>query len=134
MVFSWSNPYLSSPQDVRLALISDNAYRNIYAALFERTYLEPGRLLNVVLVVIAGYALLSAYWKPIDAAMGWFFIPLGQATLYVFIMHIFFALIISNVPVLREGTVWLNSLAYVLVLLLMWAMVKTKFLFRIVPR
>jgi hypothetical protein len=134
MVFSWSNPYLSSPQDVRLALISDNAYRNIYAALFERTYLEPGRLLNVVLVVIAGYALLSAYWKPIAAATGWFFIPLGQATLYVFIMHIFFALIISNVPVLREGTVWLNSVVYVLVLMLMWVMVKTKFLFRIVPR
>jgi hypothetical protein len=134
VIFSWSNSYLSSPQDVRLALISDNVHRNIYTAFFERTYLEPGRLLNVVLVVIAGYALLSAYWKPIAAVTGWFFIPLGQATLYVFIMHIFFALIISNVPVLREGTVWLNSLVYVLVLMLMWAMVKTKFLFRIVPR
>jgi hypothetical protein len=134
MIFSWSNPYLSSPQDVRLSLVSDNTYRSIYAALFERTYLEPGRLLNVVLVVIAGYALLSAYWKPIAAVTGWFFVPLGQATLYVFIMHIFFALIISNVPVLREGTIWLNSLVYVLVLMLMWVMVKTKFLYRIVPR
>jgi hypothetical protein len=134
MLFSWSNPYLSSSQDVRLALISDNAYRGVYAALFERTYLEPGRLLNVVLVVVAGYALLSAYWKPIAAVSGWFFIPLGQATLYVFIMHIFFTLIVSNVPALREGSVWLNSLVYVVVLGTMWAMVKTRFMFRVVPR
>jgi hypothetical protein len=134
MIFSWSNPYLSSQQDVRLALIPDNIYRSIYATFFERTYLEPGRVLNVALIVIAGYALLSAYWKPIAAVTGWFFIPLGQATLYVFIMHIFFALIISNVPVLREGSVWLNSLVYVFVLLLMWVMVKTKFLYKIVPR
>jgi hypothetical protein len=134
MLFSWSNPYLTSPQDVRLALISDNAYRGVYAALFERTYVEPGRLLNVVLVVVAGYALLSAYWKPIAAVTGWFFIPLGQATLYVFIMHIFFALAIANVPALREGSVWVNSLVYVLVLGAMWAMVKTRFLFKVVPR
>ncbi|PRY68140.1 hypothetical protein B0I08_105305 [Glaciihabitans tibetensis] len=134
MLFSWSNPYLSSPQDVRLSLISDNAYRGIYAAFFERTYVEPGRLLNVVLVVVAGYALLSAYWKPIAAATAWFFVPLGQATLYVFIMHIFFALIVSNVPALREGSVWLNSIAYLVLLAVMWVMVKTKFLFRIVPR
>jgi fucose 4-O-acetylase-like acetyltransferase len=87
-----------------------------------------------VLVVLVGYALLSAYWKPIAAATGWFFIPLGQATLYVFIMHVFFVLIISNVPFLREGSVWLNSLAYVVVLALMWTMVKTRFLFTVVPR
>jgi hypothetical protein len=134
MLFSWGNPYLSSAQDIRLALIPDNDYRAVYSTFFERTYVEPGRLLNVVVIVIAGYALLSAYWKPVAAATGWFFIPLGQATLYVFIMHIFFALALANVPFLGEGNVWLNTLAYVAVLALVWTMVKTKFLFGIVPR
>ncbi|MDQ0799441.1 OpgC domain-containing protein [Arthrobacter sp. SLBN-112] len=39
--------------------------------------------------------------------LGWFLIPLGRATLYVFIMHV--------------------------VLGLLWVMVRTRFLFRLIP-
>jgi fucose 4-O-acetylase-like acetyltransferase len=70
----------------------------------------------------------------LNAALGWFFIPLGQATLYVFIIHIFFALLVSNIPVLSTGNVLLNSAVYVVILGLLWVMVKTKFLFKVVPR
>jgi hypothetical protein len=134
MVFSWSNPYLSSPYDVRLGIFDDNLYRQVYEAAFQRTYLEPGRLLNVILVVIVGYALLNAYWRPINKAVGWFFIPLGQSTLYVFIMHVFFALAAANIPLLQTGSVWINTAGYLVALALLWVMVKTKFLFSIVPR
>jgi hypothetical protein len=134
MIFSWNNPYVASAADLRLALIPDNAFRPIYATWFERTYLDVGRLVNVIVVVIAAYALLTAYWRPIYKTRGWFLIPLGQATLYVFIMHVFFALIAANVPVLREGDVWVNTAANIVILGLLWAMVKSRFLFRIVPR
>lgn len=40
-------------------------------------YLAPGRLLNVVFLVVAAYAFLSAYWKPVERALGWFLIPRG---------------------------------------------------------
>lgn len=133
-IFSWNNPYLSSTADARLALIPDNAYRDLYGALFQRTYLEVGRLVNVLLIVVALYALLSAYWKPIHRALGWFFIPLGQATLYVFIFHVFFALLVWNIPALTEGSLWLNSAVYVVILGLLWLMVKKRFLYAIVPR
>jgi hypothetical protein len=134
MLFSWNNPYVSSSADFRLGLIPDNAYRPIYATLFERTYLDIGRLVNVIVVVIAAYAVLTAYWRPINKTLGWFLVPLGQATLYVFIMHVFFALIASNIPLLGEGNIWINTVANIVILALLWVMVKRKFLFRIVPR
>jgi hypothetical protein len=134
MLFSWNNPYVASSADLRLALIPDNVFRPIYAALFERTYLDVGRLVNVVVVVIAAYALLTAYWRPIYRTVGWFLIPLGQATLYVFIMHVFFALIAANIPALQQGDVWVDTAANIVILGLLWAMVKSRFLFKIVPR
>lgn len=134
MLLSWNNPYLASSLDARLALIPDNVFRALYADFFQRTFLESGRLVNVIVLVLAVYALLTAYWLPISKVTGWFLIPLGQSTLYVFIMHVFFALIASNIPVLNAGNAWLNSAAYVVMLGLLWVMVKTRFLFSIVPR
>ncbi|HEX5729015.1 OpgC domain-containing protein, partial [Microbacterium sp.] len=131
---SWNNPYLSSAYDLRLGLIPPNTFSSIYSIGFERTSLDPGRLLNVFLVTITAYALLSVFWKPLNRLFGWFFVPMGQATLYVFVMHVFFVLIVANVPVLREGSILINSLAYIVILGLLWIMVKKKFLFGIVPR
>lgn len=133
-LFSWNNPYLSSAWDLRLGLVPANTFSSIYSVAFERTTLDPGRLLNVLLVTITGYAALSVLWKPVNRLLGWFLVPLGQATLYVFVMHVLFVLIVASVPVLREGSLVVNSLAYVVVLALLWVMVKTRFLFGIVPR
>ncbi len=133
-VFSWSSPYFSNAYDVRLALLPERTFRTVYDSFFGRTYLGPGRLLNVLLVIITGYALLSAYWKPLERALGWFLVPLGQATLYVFILHVFLILAAANIPALRQGDIWLNTAVYVLLLGLLWTMVRTRFLFRIIPR
>ena len=133
-VFSWSGPYMTNQLDFRLALIPETTFRYVYDTFFSRTYLGPGRVLNVFLITIALYALLSAFWKPLSRAVGWFFIPLGQATLYVFIMHVFFIVAIANIPALRDGNLWLNTAVYIALLAILWVMVKTKFLFRLVPR
>lgn len=134
MLFSWNNPYAPAPGDPRLGLVPDNTFRGLYAALFERTHLAPGRLLNVLVLVVALYALLSAYWKPIAAATGGFLVPLGQSTLYVFVMHVFFALIVASIPVLHQGNLLLGTLANIVVLAVLWVMVRTRFLFGVVPR
>ena len=91
-------------------------------------------MLNALLVTITIYALFSVLWKPINRAVGWFFIPLGQTTLYVFIMQLVFVLIVANIPFLHEGNLLVNTIAYVVMLGLMWVMVKKRFLFRIIPR
>ena len=133
-LFSWNNPYLSSAYDLRLGLVPSNTFASIYSTGFERTSLDPGRLLNVFLVTITAYAVLTVFWRPLNRLFGWFFVPLGQATLYVFVMHVFFVLIVANVPVLREGSILINTLAYLVILGLLWIMVKKQFLFGIVPR
>ena len=130
---SWANPYLANEFDVRLALTSDANYRAVYDQFFGRTYLEPGRLLNVLTLLVTAYALLTAYWKPIERAVGWLLIPLGQATLYVFIMHVVLIAVVANIPALQQGNIWLNTAAYAAIVALLWVMVRTKFLFRIVP-
>ncbi|WP_157549736.1 OpgC domain-containing protein [Microbacterium sp. Leaf288] len=134
MVFSWNNPYLSSTLDVRLGVVAPNTFSGVYGAWFERTYLDPGRVLNALLVTVTIYALFSVLWKPINRAVGWFFIPLGQTTLYVFIMQLVFVLIVANIPLLHEGDLLVNTIAYIVILGLMWVMVKKRFLFRIIPR
>ncbi|AZZ51848.1 OpgC domain-containing protein [Rathayibacter festucae] len=133
-IFSWNNPYLSSTYDVRLGLVPANTFSDIYSFAFERTTLDLGRVLNLFLVVVTAYAALTVLWKPFHRLLGWFFIPLGQATLYVFVMHVLFVLIVANVPVLREGNPVIDSIAYLLVLALLWLMVRTRFLFAVVPR
>lgn len=134
MLFSWNNPYAPAPGDPRLGLVPDNSFRGAYAALFERTHLAPGRLLNVLVLVITLYALLSAYWKPIAAVAGGFLVPLGQSTLYVFVMHVFFALIVASIPLLNHGNLLYGTLANTVVLAALWVMVRTRFLFGVVPR
>ncbi|MFF1251981.1 OpgC domain-containing protein [Pseudarthrobacter sp. NPDC058329] len=136
MVFvflSWGNPYLANGFDVRLSVIPDAVYRSMYDTFFGRTYLAPGRLLNVLVLVVAAYAFLTVYWKPVTRALGWFLIPLGRATLYVFIMHVVLIAVIANIPALRQGDVLINTAAYALVLGLLWLMVRTRFLFRVIP-
>ncbi|CAN7527279.1 OpgC domain-containing protein [Arthrobacter sp. LjRoot78] len=132
-LMSWGNPYLANEFDVRLALTSDAGYRAVYDQFFGRTYLEPGRLLNVLTLLVTAYALLTAYWKPIERAVGWLLIPLGQATLYVFIMHVVLIAVVANIPALQQGNIWLNTAAYALIVALLWVMVRTRFLFRIIP-
>ncbi|WP_284984001.1 OpgC domain-containing protein [Arthrobacter sp. efr-133-TYG-118] len=133
-LFSWANPYAVNDFAFRLGVLPSSEFRSFYDAYFGRTYLGPGRLLNVVVLVISAYAFLTAYWKLVERALGWLLIPLGQATLYVFVVHVFLILAISNIPALQQGNVWLNTGAYVLILGLLWTMVRTRFLFRVIPR
>ena len=132
-LMSWANPYLANEFDVRLALTSDATYRAVYDQFFGRTYLEPGRLLNVFTLLVTAYALLTAYWKPVERAVGWLLIPLGQSTLYVFIMHVVLIAVVANIPALQQGNIWLNTAAYALIVALLWVMVRTRFLFRVIP-
>jgi hypothetical protein len=132
--FSLSNPYLSNRYDVRLDLIPGAEFLQVYQAYFERRALGLGRAVDVALLLVTLYGLLTAYWKPLNAALGWFLVPLGQATLYVFVLHVFFALLVANVPGLTESRIGWNTVAHVVVLGLLWLMVRRRFLFSVVPR
>lgn len=134
VVLAWSSGYTSNGYDVRLALLSQASFDAVYAGWFQRTTLDPGRLLDVWLVLATLYALLTAYWRPINDALGWLLVPLGQASLYVFVLHVLAALVVVNVPGLGGDSIALGTLAHGLVLAVLWTMVRKRVLFRLIPR
>jgi hypothetical protein len=134
LIFSWSNPTLSNPYEVRLSLLPDHVFTDVYDHYFRRTQLDIGRVAAVVVLVITLYAAFSAFWVPLRRGLGRFLVPLGQATLYVFVMHVLFVLVVGNVPALNRGHIVLNTAAHAVVLALLWLMVRRRFLFGVVPR
>jgi hypothetical protein len=96
------------------------------------------RILDDACVLIVSYGFLTVFWRPVDRALGWFFIPLGQASLYVFIVHIAFVALIGDVlpfgfP-LDHPHFWLNTLGHTFAMVSLWLMVRYRVLFRWIPR
>ena len=109
-------------------------YESLYGTAYQRVDMQWGRLLDVVLVVICVYAILTVFWKPINAVIGWLWIPLGQASLYVFVWQVFFALAVASIPGLDRTNVLIGTAIHAGLIMLVWFMVKKKFLFKVIPR
>jgi hypothetical protein len=102
------------------------------------------RLLNVAVFFATAYALLTYFWRPIERALGWLLIPLGEASLYVFLMHLLFVGLIDQLPgyfdtipsfdAVWPVRIWVNTALYAGTILGLWLMVRRQFLFAIVPR
>lgn len=140
LLFTWNNPWTNAfqyeniPHWARLTIIPPNLFDLIYAQAFgDRTWLFPARLLNAAAIIVAMYFILEKMWMPANRWLGWFFIPIGQASLYVFIMHLAFVALLSSPLFQNHRMIW-NTLLHSFALLSLWAMVKTRFLFRWIPR
>jgi hypothetical protein len=105
---------------------------------FDKPSLALGRIALFGLVMASVFAATTYAWQPLHAAFGWALIPLGQASLYVYAMHLFLIVVAYNVPPYvgsdQPGWELHNTLGQLALVLALWAMVKTKFLFRVVPR
>jgi len=106
----------------------------IYMAWFQKSTLGLGRIFNIIALFIVFYYALSHYWRPINKALGWLLIPLGQASLYVFILHIYFIILVSSTSLEEYDSFFVNTAIHATTILIIWAMVKRQVLFRIIPR
>jgi hypothetical protein len=134
MLFTLNHPLPLLPSWSTLSFVPPDTFNSLFNDYFLKYRLGPGRLLNEAVLCIAGYALLTRFWQPIHKAIGWFFIPLGQASLYVFIVHIYLLLLVSNTPLPGFDDYWVNTGIHAGALLLTWLMIRTQFLFRWIPR
>jgi hypothetical protein len=116
------------------SLIPTDIYYYMRDLWFDKTLLSPGRLLNNLALFITMYILLSRYWRVFNQALGWLLIPLGQSSLYIFIVHVYMILLVSNLPIPVLDSFWWGTLAHGTVILLIWLMVKYQFLFKWIPR
>ena len=106
--------------------------------LFDKASLGVGRLVAFASAAVLAYVALTAFWTPIERAVGWLLIPLGQASLYAYAVHLFVILLAYNVPPYvgstQPGWELHNTVGQLLLVLLVWAMVKCKVLFGLIPR
>ena len=143
-VLAQTTPNPSFPPWSRLNWFSADQWQATYDTYLMKKHPSPVRLLNVAVFFVAFYALLTWFWVPINKALGWLLIPLGEASLYVFLMHLVFIALIDQIPgyfdVIPDwahvwpGRIWINTALYVGTILGLWLMVRSKFLFGIVPR
>ncbi|MGE3268012.1 MAG: OpgC domain-containing protein, partial [Chloroflexota bacterium] len=106
--------------------------------LFDKPSLGVGRLAAFASTALLIYLGLTLCWRPIERAIGWLLIPLGQASLYAYAVHLFFILAAYNVPpyvgVVEPGWELHNTLGQMALVLLLWVMVKRRVLFQVIPR
>lgn len=119
---------------LRWDVLGEDRYWAIYDTWFDRWTLGVGRILNIIMLLVLGYAILRRWWEPINRLIGWFFVPIGQASLYVFAVHIFIALVTEQIGVLHEGRVLLNTAVHTLALALIWLLVRYRVGWRWIPR
>ena len=115
-----------------MSFIPEATFNEIFGKVFlERTKLGVGRLLDAAAVIIVFYAIIDRSEK-IKKWLGWFFVPLGQASFYVFIMHLIVVLLLFNL-ISDSHSIAFNTLVHAAAILLLWSCVRTKFLFSVIP-
>jgi hypothetical protein len=134
VIFTLNHPVKEFAEWTKFSFIPPADFEYLYFNYFQKYKLGVGRLLNITVLYISIYALLTVYWQPLQRAFGWFLIPLGQASLYVFFIHIFLLLAVSNTPFPAYHNFWINTCIHTMVLAVVWVMVKKEFLFAWIPR
>ncbi|MEV7828323.1 OpgC domain-containing protein [Microbacterium enclense] len=86
------------------------------AAGWDRVMLGWGRLLDLVLVAVCAFAVLTVAWRPLAAVAGWLLIPLGRASLFVVIALVFVVVVVAAVPGIDRESLWQGTLVHVSVL------------------
>jgi hypothetical protein len=137
-LFAQNTPNAFIPAWARASFVSPADFDAIHQAWFDKNTLRPGRILNFVALFVVGYSFLSRFWAPMYRLMGWFFVPIGQATLYVFIVHVYVVLLVSSMfefgfSIPPQGML-VNTLVHAASLAVLWLMVRYQVLFGWIPR
>jgi hypothetical protein len=118
------------------ALVEAAAWARWEAEHFHKGSLDLARLLAMMSIAAALYLVLRRFGAAAERLLGPILLPLGRNSFYVFIMHVFLCLAVASLPVVPGGGLGLvgNTLLQLGCLAVLWAMVRRRFLFRVVPR
>lgn len=138
-MFLWAQnaPNPNVPSWARLSLVPAGTFNAIRGAWFDKNTLGIGRIINYAALLIVIYALLTRFWTPAARWLGWFFVPIGQASLYVFIVHVYIVLLVSNIAPFGfedPARVVLHTFLHTAALMTLWLMVRYQVLYGWIPR
>jgi hypothetical protein len=108
--------------------------RALWLRLTDRSINGPIRLVTLLGLFSLMFMAVDRLWIPLDKMLGKLLIPLGQNSLYVYIIHVPLTLIWFMIPGLIQGSTWLVSLAQAIAIGLCWWLVKKEVLFKVIPR
>jgi hypothetical protein len=109
----------------------DGAYRtHLEAIAFDRDRLGPGRIACALVLVTTLYGLVRTFQARLVPTIGRLFVPLGQASLYVYIVQSVLTFVMVNRGMANP---WLALASNVAMIVLVWILVRNRFLFRIIP-
>jgi len=141
ILLAWNSPNKAFPPEVNLGWIEAGTFYDLHHRFFDKNKLGILRIVNYACFLTFMYWCLTYFWQPINKAIGWLLIPLGQASLYVFIMHLILVVVVEAItqfsdvkPMYHTANIWFNSLCHLGAILALWVMVKREFLFKYVPR
>ena len=107
-------------------------------AVFLKNPVRVGRLVAALIVFPLAYMVVTYCWLPLRSVMGWLLLPLGQNSLYSYTMHlpiiVLWVALFASIPGVTLAQQVLNALTQLVAVLLLWLMVRSRFLFGIVPR
>lgn len=92
------------------------------------------RMFPIFLYLQMFFLLVDWFWVPLQKSFGWFFLTLGEAGMYAFIMHFAVIIIFYNIPGLTSLPDLWYGFAQIGATVLLWVFVKTHFLYAIIPR
>lgn len=98
--------------------------------LFSKIRLGPGRVLCAALWLFTLYGLVKRFEPSVVKRLGWLLLPLGQHSLYVYIVQ---ALVLFPVSARHTHNVFLASAAGLVAVLGIWLLVRGRVLFRVIP-
>ena len=128
-----TNPFM--PPALLMHVIAPADFNWFYHHLAAKNGLGPCRVLNDFCLMLLVYLVLTFCWQPLERLFGWFLIPLGQHSLYTFIVHVFVVLAVSqfmHFDLWQQA--WLRNTAIHLGALgLLWWMAKKEIGGRFIP-
>lgn len=101
---------------------------------FDKIALRPGRMLAFIVFFLVFYLVLTYAWEPLRKSLGWLFSPLGQNSLYVYILHGFVVSIFFNIPDYGALSPFFHTLGHIGAVVMLWFLVKNRVLFKVIPR
>jgi hypothetical protein len=103
---------------------------------FNKDRMPITRILLGTICFWAFFWIIRTHEQAIMKRVGWFFLPLGENSLYVYTIQAFIVFF-AHLFILNEAgsdNMLLNTVLSVLALTLVWFLVRKKFLMKIIPR
>lgn len=106
--------------------------RPLESFLFDKLKLGPGRVMVFYIFITLAYLAVKRYEATMVKWVGWFFLPLGQNSLYVYIVQSLIIFVPFGNPI--KDNLLLASLEGLATLFVIWWLTKHKVLFKVIPR